>query len=150
MQVTNLSDNILKYYTKGTKILLKPGVSTYVSDEIITAKKLKDCYGNRVRIIDEANIEKLYKEYAGDVEPAKPFVQEENNKIIEQEIVQGKKEEINKVTEQEEEIVQEEDNKAVKQDKQKEETKIPNKEKTAPKKAVKSRNVKNKKANKKI
>ena len=76
MQVINLTNNILKYYTKGTKIELKPGIITYVSDDIISAEKLKSCYGSRINIIDETKIGEVYKEYAGNAKPVEPPVKE--------------------------------------------------------------------------
>ena len=53
MYVINLTDKPLKYHSKGVKVILEPQVVTPISDEVATPKKLKDCYGSRIDIIDE-------------------------------------------------------------------------------------------------
>ena len=78
MQVINLTDKTLKYYTKGMAIELKPGILTYISEEVTTAKKLKDCYGQRIDIIDETKLEKIYNEFSGNAKPVEPPVKAES------------------------------------------------------------------------
>ena len=80
MQVINLTDTVLKYYTQGLKIELEPHVATPVPENVVSAKKLKDCYGYRIDIIDEDNLQTRYENYAGEVEVAEPT--EEQKQLI--------------------------------------------------------------------
>ena len=72
MKVINLGNKDFKYFTKGTVIVLKAGVINEVDDTLVTPKKLKDCYGNRIKIIDETAIVEEYKAFAGDVKAVQP------------------------------------------------------------------------------
>ena len=76
MQVINVTNKVMKYHTKGTVIVFNPGVITYVSEDLTTAKKLQDCYGSRIRFIDEEAIEKAYAAYSGNAKPAEPTTEE--------------------------------------------------------------------------
>lgn len=72
MKVINLSKKDFKYQTKGQIIVLKAGEITEVDDTIVTPKKLKDCYGNRIRVIDENAIIEEYKAFSGGAKPVQP------------------------------------------------------------------------------
>lgn len=70
MHVANLTKNILKYHTKGTTIILKPGLN-YVSEAVVSAEKLKACYGQRINIVDESQVINVYENYVSEhVEPS--------------------------------------------------------------------------------
>ena len=72
MYVINLTDKPLKYNSKGVKVVLEPQVVTLISDELATPKKLRDCYGSRIDIIDEDKIREMYTTYSNDAKPAEP------------------------------------------------------------------------------
>ena len=79
MKVINLGNKDFKYFTKGTVVILKAGVINEVDETLVTAKKLKDCYGNRISIIDENAIVEEYKAFAGDVKAAQPEQPQEDS-----------------------------------------------------------------------
>ena len=54
----------VKYYKSTGVIVLKPGTVTYVDDNLVTAKELKDCYGDRINIMSRETVEKIIKETA--------------------------------------------------------------------------------------
>ena len=83
MQIINVTNRVMKYHTKGTTIVLNPGVITYISEELTTAKKLKDCYGNRISIIDDAKIMAEYNAFSGNAKPVEPPIQDAVNEILE-------------------------------------------------------------------
>ena len=84
MYVTNLTTIPLKYYTKGIKIVLEPGIATLVDENIVSAKKLKDCYGTDIDIINQVNLEKQYANYSGNAKPVAPIIEEElRDKLLE-------------------------------------------------------------------
>ena len=76
MQVINLSNKTLKYQTKGTVIVLNPGENN-INDDPVIIKKLKDCYGRRIRIVDETKIAETYNAFSGNAKPVEPPVKEE-------------------------------------------------------------------------
>ena len=72
MKVINLRKKDFKYQTKGQTIVLKAGEITEVDDTLVTPKKLKDCYGNRIKVIDENAIIEEYKAFSGGAQPVQP------------------------------------------------------------------------------
>ena len=86
MRVINTNNKTLKYQTKGQIIVLNPGVNE-VSDELVTAAKLKACYGQRIKVFTEKELEDKVKEaynaYSGNAKPAEPKPRTDNRNEIE-------------------------------------------------------------------
>ena len=52
-------------YNKSTgSVVLKPNTVTFVKDTLVTAKELKDCYGDRISILSQELVEEIIKEEA--------------------------------------------------------------------------------------
>ena len=63
MFVRNRENIDFKYWTSGKCILLKASTVTFVDESIVSAKKLKDCFGQRIEIINQAtNNSEAHKE----------------------------------------------------------------------------------------
>lgn len=56
------------YHKSTGAVVLKPGTVTYVNENLVTAKELKDCYGDRINIMSRETVEKLIAETAPAVE----------------------------------------------------------------------------------
>lgn len=76
----------VKYYKGSNCILIKPNTITYVEDGKISAKELRDCYGQRIEIISgvmaEVTPEKLERdttEVIGDIDDS--FIEDVLNEI---------------------------------------------------------------------
>ena len=86
MRVINTSNKTLKYQTKGQVIVLNPGVNE-VSDELVTVSKLKACYGQRIKVFTEKELEDKVKEaynaYSGNAKPAEPKPRTDNRNELE-------------------------------------------------------------------
>ena len=78
MQIINLSSKTLKYQTKGTVVVINPGENEIKNDPVLI-KKLKDCYGRIIRIVDEAKIAETYNAFSGNAKPVEPPIKEELN-----------------------------------------------------------------------
>ena len=81
----------VKYYKSTGVIVLKPGTVTYVDDNLVTAKELKDCYGDRINIMSRETVEKIIKETA----PA-PVVEEKKPAPVAVKVEAPKKVEVKK------------------------------------------------------
>lgn len=55
------------YHKSTGAIILKPNTVTFVDDNLVTAKELKDCYGDRINIMSRETVEKLIVETAPEV-----------------------------------------------------------------------------------
>ena len=53
-----------KYYKSTGAIILKANTITYVDDNLVTAKELKDCYGDRITIMSQEKVNKYMGELA--------------------------------------------------------------------------------------
>ena len=53
----------VKYAKSTGAVLIKANTVTFVDDNLVTAKELKDCYGNRITIMSQENVE----QYVGDL-----------------------------------------------------------------------------------
>ena len=64
-------------YNKSTgSIVLKPQTVTFIDESIVTAKELKDCYGDRISILTQDVVDTIIKE-ASEVEEEAAEVEEE-------------------------------------------------------------------------
>ncbi len=64
---SNMSREVKYRKSKGI-VVLKPGTVTFVDDNIVTAKELKDCYGDRINIMSRETVERYIVETAPKVE----------------------------------------------------------------------------------
>ena len=67
---SNMSREVTYHKSRGS-IVLKPGTVTFVDDNLVTAKELKDCYGDRINIMSRETVEKYIVETAPQVEEIK-------------------------------------------------------------------------------
>ena len=54
----------VKYNKSKGSIVLKPNTVTYVDDNLVSAKELKDCYGDRISIMSRSLVERIIVETA--------------------------------------------------------------------------------------
>ena len=67
-------------YNKSTgSIVLKPQTVTFIDESIVTAKELKDCYGDRISILTQDVVDTIIKE-ASEVE--EEIVEDETTEIV--------------------------------------------------------------------
>ena len=57
----------VRYNKSNCSIVLKPNTVTYVDENLVSAKELKDCYGDRVNIMSRETVERLIVETAPEV-----------------------------------------------------------------------------------
>ena len=60
---SNMSREV-RYNKSSGSIVLKPNTVTYVDENLVTAKELKDCYGDRINIMSRETVEKFIVETA--------------------------------------------------------------------------------------
>ena len=82
---SNMSKEVKYHKSKGV-VVLKPGTVTFVDDNLVTAKELKDCYGDRINIMSREIVEKYIVETA-------PAVEEPLEEIKEPELTEGNEDE---------------------------------------------------------
>ena len=70
MFVKSSMDRDVKYSKSTGAILIKANTVTFVDDNLVTAKELKDCYGNRITIMSQENIDQYVGELANTGVPA--------------------------------------------------------------------------------
>ena len=63
MFVKSSMDRDVKYSKSTGAILIKANTVTLIDDNLVTAKELKDCYGSRITIMSQENVE----QYMGDL-----------------------------------------------------------------------------------
>ena len=54
----------VRYSKSKGSIILKPNTVTFVDDTLVTAKELKDCYGDRIAILSQDLVEQIIQEEA--------------------------------------------------------------------------------------
>ena len=57
-------DRDVKYAKSTGAILIKANTVTFVDDNLVTAKELKDCYGSRITIMSQENVDQYVGELA--------------------------------------------------------------------------------------
>ena len=79
---SNMSREVRYHKSRGV-IVLKPNTVTFVDDNVVSAKELKDCYGDRINIMSRDVVEKLIVETAPEI--TEDVVEEikVNNEVIE-------------------------------------------------------------------
>ena len=71
----------VRYNTNGSSIELKPNTVTFVADTLVTAKELKDCYGDRIIILSQEIVDEIIKEDAP-VEVKEPEIANTGDKEV--------------------------------------------------------------------
>jgi hypothetical protein len=79
---SNMSKEVTYHKSTGA-IVLKPNTVTFVDDSLVTAKELKDCYGDRINIMSRETVEKIIAETAPEV--AEEVIEEVKDKEEEDE-----------------------------------------------------------------
>ena len=75
----------VKYNKSKGSIVLKPNTVTYVDDNLVSAKELKDCYGDRISIMSRSLVERIIVETAPkDVDNLIDTVKEEKVEPVEE------------------------------------------------------------------
>lgn len=54
----------VRYSKSKGSVILKPNAITFVDDALVTAKELKDCYGDRIAILSQDLVEQIIQEEA--------------------------------------------------------------------------------------
>ena len=80
-----MSREVVYHKSRGS-IVLKPGTVTFVDDNLVTVKELKDCYGDRINIMSRETVEKYIVETAPQVEEIKELeaVREPQEEVTEE------------------------------------------------------------------
>ena len=97
--VMSLMKTDVKYHTNGKCVVIKAKTTTEVDSDIVKPEKIKACYGNRVRIIENWDNFDTDLEVVAEVKPkVKEPVKDENKEPVKDENKepQGKKTQGNK------------------------------------------------------
>ena len=62
MFVRSNMDIPVRYSKSSGSVILKPNTVTFVEETIVTAKELKDCYGDRITILSDEIVEQIIEE----------------------------------------------------------------------------------------
>ena len=62
MFVRSNMDIPVRYSKSSGSVILKPNTVTFVEETIVTAKELKDCYGDRITILSDDVVEQIIEE----------------------------------------------------------------------------------------
>ena len=62
MFVRSNMDIPVRYSKSSGSVILKPNTVTFVEETIVTAKELKDCYGDRISILSDEIVEQIIEE----------------------------------------------------------------------------------------
>ena len=79
--VMSLMKTDVKYHTNGKCIVIKAETTTELDSDVVKPEKIKDCYGNRVRIIENWDNFDTDLEVVEEVKPVQEPVQEPVKKV---------------------------------------------------------------------
>ena len=89
MFVRSNMDIPVRYSKSSGSVILKPNTVTYVDEAIVTAKELKDCYGDRIAILSNEIVEQIIEEEVVDTEIER--LEGQDSKITDTDIISLKR-----------------------------------------------------------
>ena len=89
--VMSLMKTDVKYHTNGKCIVIKAETTTELDSDVVKPEKIKDCYGNRVRIIENWDNFDTDLEVVGEVKPEEADKAEATEEITEEAIKEADK-----------------------------------------------------------